>query len=109
VTASDHPGKRSLFSAGREGEDWTAQPGEDPLMGGTAPTGKEALYSVGPRRPGSVVFACSRCDLITRMSTVEAGIRVLTFSAWIPGKRYSRWLLCPDCRRRTWCRIDWLG
>jgi hypothetical protein len=41
------------------------------------------------------------------MSTVEAGIRVLAISAWIPGKRYSRWLLCPDCRQRTWCRIEW--
>jgi len=110
VSAADHPGKRALFSAAADGV--VASPtegGDDPLVGGEAPTGKEALYSVGPRRPGSVVFSCSRCELRTRMSTVEAGIRVMAISLWIPGKRYSRWVLCPQCRDRSWCRIEWLA
>lgn len=110
MTASDHPGKRALFSANPEAPHLDSiDETDDPLMGGTAPVGKEALYSVGPHRPGSVVFTCSRCDLHTRMSAVEAGIRVLAISIWIPGKRYSRWLLCPQCGERTWCRIEWLS
>jgi hypothetical protein len=30
-------------------------------------------------------------------------------SIWIPGRQYSRWMQCPNCQRRSWCRVNWLG
>jgi hypothetical protein len=34
---------------------------------------------------------------------------VLAISFWFPGKRYSRWLQCPSCQRRSWVRVHWMG
>ncbi len=71
--------------------------------------GKHALFSAGPRRKGTVVVECSRCLNHSRMTTVEAGVRIAFVSLWIPGKRFSRWMQCPECERRTWCRVHWFG
>ena len=81
----------------------------DPLVGGTPANGKNALYTAGPRRGGTVVVECSRCLNHTRMSTVEAVVRIAFVSAWLPGRRFSRWMQCPECERRTWCRVHWMG
>lgn len=108
MTKRDPLGKRALFSPPP-----TMQADhhldDDPLVGGTPSPGKHALYSAGPRRSGTVVVECSRCLNHTRMPTIEAGVRIAFFSLWIPGKRHSRWMQCPECERRTWCRIHWLG
>ena len=103
---TDGTGKHALFSAAHPAE---AAPATDPLIGGDEPGGTEALYSVGAHRPGSVVFECSSCELRTRMSTVEAGLRIAMLSLWIPGRHFSRWMLCPSCRTRRWSRIEWLN
>ncbi len=71
--------------------------------------GRQALYSAGPRRPGTVVVECSRCMNHSRMTTVEAMVRIAFISAWIPGKKFSRWMQCPECEKRTWCRVHWTG
>ena len=113
MTESERPttdpmGKRALFSpppapaADRPLDD-------DPTVGGQAPEGVKALYSAGPRRPGTVVLECSRCLNHSRMSLVEAGVRIAFLSAWVPAKRYSRWIQCPECEQRTWSRIHWTG
>jgi hypothetical protein len=81
----------------------------DPLVSTEHAEGKQALYSAGPRRPGTVVVECSTCLNHMRMSTVEAIVRIAFISAWIPGKRFSRWIQCPECERRTWCRVHWTG
>jgi hypothetical protein len=104
----DPLGKKALFSPPP-----AAQPedlvGDDPLVGSSPPPGKHALYSAGPRRSGTVVVDCSRCLNHTRMSIIEAGVRIAFISAWIPGKKHSRWMQCPECERRTWCKIHWFG
>ncbi len=71
--------------------------------------GRKALYSAGPRRPGTVVVECSRCMNHSRMTTVEAMVRIAFISAWIPGKKVSRGMQCPECEKRTWCRVHWTG
>lgn len=97
-------GKRALFTPP------PTPPPDDQVARGAEPVdGKEALYSAGPRRSGTVVVECSRCLNHTRMSTVELGVRIAFVSLWIPGKRFSRWLQCPECERRTWCRVHWFG
>jgi hypothetical protein len=98
MSNSDPLGRRALFS-----------PPASPVRDDSAPPGKEALYSAGPRRKGTVVVECSRCLNHSRMTTVELGVRIVFVSLWIPGKRHSRWMQCPECQRRTWCRIHWFG
>lgn len=104
----DPMGKRALFSP-PPAAPVDGHLDHDPTVGGAAPEGVQALYSAGPRRPGTVIFECSRCLNHTRMSVVEAGVRIMYFSAWIPMKHFSRWIQCPECERRTWSRIHWLG
>lgn len=107
MTARDPFGKQALFRPPvSEIDDPLAH---DPLVRTGKTSKHEDMFAVGPRRPGTVVLECSRCLTRTRMSAVEAGIRILFVSAWVPGKRYSRWMLCPECQRRTWCRIHWFG
>ena len=97
MSDSDPLGKRALFSP---------PAGEAPAQDDD---GKTAMFSAGPRRPGTVVLECSRCLTRNRMSVVEAGVRIAYLSAWVPGKRFSRWIQCPECERRTWCKIHWFG
>jgi hypothetical protein len=105
--SADPLGKRALFSP--PAIDPAGDLDRDPAMGGAPPLGKHALFSAGPHRPGTVVLECSRCLSHSRMSVIEAGIRIAFISVWIPGKRYSRWMLCPECLRRTWCKVRWFG
>lgn len=105
MSERDPLGKNALFSP-------PPMAPEDDLVTGESrktDTGKHALYSAGPRRKGTVVLECSRCLNHTRMTTIEAGVRIVFISAWIPGKKFSRWVQCPECERRTWCRIHWHG
>ncbi|MDJ0923247.1 MAG: hypothetical protein QNJ77_01690 [Acidimicrobiia bacterium] len=108
MTSNDPLGKSALFSPP------PMEPADDhldqePLVGGDHAEGRHALYSAGPRRSGTVVVACSNCLNHTRMTTIEALVRIAFISAWIPGKKYSRWMQCPECERRTWCRVHWTG
>lgn len=108
MTDRDPLGKRALFSPppSAEPDDLLR---DDGLVESVAPTGRHALYSAGPRRTGTVVVECSRCLNHSRMSLVEVGVRIALISAWIPGRRFSRWMQCPECERRTWCRVHWFG
>jgi len=103
----DPLGKQALFSPppGAAPDDLN----DDLLLGRGATDGKNALFSAGPHRSGTVVVECSECLNHTRMSIIEAGVRIAFISLWIPGKRYSRWMQCPECQRRTWCKVRWFG
>ncbi len=102
--STDPLGKNALFSPPPSPPADTLRPGAvEPA------TGRHALYSAGPRRSGTVVVECSRCLNHSRMTNVELGVRIAFLSLWIPGKRFSRWIQCPECERRTWCRVHWFG
>ena len=108
MTGRDDPkGKRALFEAPPVHEEDPIA--DDPLVGGAATGGQEALYSAGPHRTGTVTIDCANCGVRTRVSVVDAMVRIVSLSAWIPTKRYSRWLQCPNCQRRSWVRVHWLG
>jgi hypothetical protein len=108
MSERDPLGKQALFTPPpmAEEDDLVS---DDPLVGGQKPDGRHALYSAGPRRRGTVVLECSRCLNHSRMSVVEVAVRIAFISAWIPGKHFSRWVQCPECERRTWCRVHWFG
>jgi hypothetical protein len=101
VKRLDPEGKRALFEA-PVSVDRRAL-----LNPGTTPVGKEALYSTGPPRPGTVVVECGECRARSRVSLPDLGMRMLTGSLFLPGRPRPHWLKCPACGHRNWCRIGW--
>lgn len=98
--AIDPQGKRALFES-------PVDAAPDALRRGGA-EGKEALYTTGPQQAGTVVVECSGCQVRSRVTLVEVGLRLLQGSVWIPFRRHSRLMRCPACDERRWCRIHWL-
>jgi hypothetical protein len=96
----DPTGKRALFEAP------VAVP-SDHIKAGLRREGKTALFSTPPRSAGTVIVECSHCKARTRTSLVDLGVRLASGSAWVPLRRYSRWMRCPDCNTRQWCRVGW--
>lgn len=72
-------GKRSLYSGGGDGSDRTSG--------------------------GPVKIDCARCGTTSDVGIVDALKRILRFSLWIPGRTYSRRLVCPACEQRSWVRV----
>ena len=96
---ADPLGKRALFSppTTRSG---TKEPPAD--------SGVRSLYSATDRPAvGSVLVVCSDCEERTTLSLVDGLARLLPPSVWMPWRAFDRWIVCPACRRRTWCRIEW--
>lgn len=98
----DPQGKRALFEA-------PVAAAPDTLRAGHTRDGREALFSTGPRQFGTALVDCSSCKVRTRTSLPDIGLRLLTVSAWVPGRSYSHWMRCPSCGHRTWCSVDWNG
>jgi len=96
----DPTGKQALFSA-------AAAEAPDRMAPGLHNEGKDALFSMTPWRPGTVVVECSKCKIRRRASLVEVGARLAMFSAWFPFRSHPHWMSCPTCGRRQWCRIGW--
>ena len=97
---ADPEGRRSLFET-------PAEPDAGTVGAGHAPPGREVFFSTGPHQTGTVVIECSSCGERSRVLAVEAVLRVLSLSLWFPGRRHSRWIRCPSCHQRAWCRIGW--
>ena len=69
-----------------------------------------ALYSGHQaRRPlGTFVVECSTCKRETPVSGVGLVRAALPFSIHLPlVRRFSSYMRCPTCGRRTWLRITW--
>jgi hypothetical protein len=101
----DPLGRRALFS--------TVEP---PPVGRGVPRAagtmrKEALCSAseGERRLGTLVVECSSCGARSRLSWAEFAWRHLPVWLWFPWLRYSRYMSCPACERRTWLSVAWLS
>lgn len=107
TSRSDPRGKRALFETPpvREEDPLDA----DPLIDVEHPDGRRAVFSTGEHRPGTVVIDCTNCAARTRVSIIDAFVRIAAVSLWIPLKRHSRWLQCPNCQTRSWVRVEWSG
>lgn len=99
-TSLDPQGRRALFET-------PVDAARDIIRSGGRSDGKDSLYSTGPRRPGTVVVTCSSCSARSRINLTDLGLRWLTGTVWIPGRRDGHWMRCPACDRRTWCSIGW--
>ncbi len=96
----DPLGKRALFEAPVEAP-------ADHLRAGPSRAGKDALFSTGPRQTGTALVDCAGCGARSRVGLPNVGLRLLTFSAWVPGRKHAHWMRCPACGHHTWCRIGW--
>jgi hypothetical protein len=100
---SDPLGKRALFSVAEPARAATGAPG------GTMT--KEALFSASEdgRRLGTLVVECSSCGARSRLTWAEFAWRHLPVWLWLPWMRYSRYMSCPACERRTWLSVAWFS
>jgi len=96
----DPAGKQALFSA-------PPSAARDQLGPGNQKEGRAALFSTGPRQTGTVIIECSRCHVRTRSTLVDLGVRLVSISVWVPGRKHSHWMRCAACHEHTWCRIGW--
>lgn len=104
---SDPQGKRALFEAPPTQLDDPLE--DDALRKPAEREGQAALFSTGEHQHGTGVIDCSFCGTKTRASHIDISVRIAMISIWIPGRQYSRWMQCPNCQRRSWCRVNWLG
>lgn len=104
---SDPRGKRALFEAPPAEIDDPLE--DDVLRDPERVDGQAALFSTGVHQSGTGIIDCSHCGTKTRASHVDIGVRIALISLWIPGKHFSRWMQCPNCQRRSWCRVEWWG
>ncbi len=100
---SDPLGKRALFSV--------AAPPQASNGPTTKTMRKEALFSASEeeKRLGTLVVECSGCGARTRLSWAEFAWRHLPVWLWFPWLRYSQWMSCPACERRTWLSVAWFS
>jgi len=104
---SDPEGKRALFEVPPIEIEDTLR--DDPLVERHEHDGHEAVYSAGERESGTTVITCSRCEVRSRVTVIETVVRILTISLWDPRRSHTRWMQCPACQTRTWCKVEWLG
>jgi hypothetical protein len=107
TSRSDREGKRALFETPPIEIDDTLR--DDPLVERHDIEGHEALYSAGHREPGTAVITCSFCKVRSRITLIETVVRIMSISLWFPMRPYSRWMQCPSCQQRRWCRVEWLA
>ena len=100
VRKIDPAGRHALFST-------PPQAARDQLGPGNQKDGRQAFFSTGPRQAGTVVVICSTCQTRTRVTLVDLGIRLLSISMWIPGRKDGHWMRCPGCHEHRWCQIAW--
>lgn len=100
VRRVDPTGKHALFSA-------PPTAARDQLGPGNRKEGRDAFFSTGPRQPGTVVVTCSQCATRSRVTLLDLGLRLLSISVWIPGRKHNHWMRCPGCHQHTWCDIGW--
>jgi hypothetical protein len=96
----DPQGRRALFET-------PVSAAADTVRSGAPRDGRAALFSSGPRQRGTVVVTCSACQARSRINLTDLGLRFLTGTVWLPGKREGHWMRCPSCERRTWCAVGW--
>jgi hypothetical protein len=96
----DPEGRHALFST-------PPTAARDQLAPGNQKEGRDAFFSTGPRQPGTVVVICSSCDVRSRITLVDLGVRFLSVSFWVPLRGNGHWMRCPGCHSHQWCRIAW--
>ena len=106
---SDPLGKRALFSVAEAPR--ANGPREVHRPPPQMPITKESLFSAseGGRRFGTLVVECSACGARSRLGWAEFAWRHVPLWLWLPWLRYSQYMSCPACERRTWLGVAWFA
>ena len=95
ASGSRAAGKHALFSGATTADRSTE---EAPTTLGGTPTS----------RAGPITVSCSSCGTSCRVGIIEFLRLQFPFGAWLPRRRFDRWMTCPACRRRTWTSVTLL-
>jgi hypothetical protein len=117
----DPLGKRALFWAPATRADAPLRPGEE-----GDDVGKYALFSRfsddledpaevaeshGPAIAAGLVppveIHCSSCGARSEVDMLRYLTLHVPFFLWRPGRGFTRFMVCPSCRRRTWVSASW--
>jgi hypothetical protein len=85
-------GKRALYSS------------TTPAAEATRATSSATAADPVPQR-GRLSVACSSCGAVTRVGLLGFLALQFPFGAWLPGRRFDRWMMCPACQTRTWTSV----
>lgn len=103
----DTLGKSALY--------WFGEPGEDDEEAERASLmaeryGKRALFS-NPDAPlkkadekKAIELTCSSCKKVSYVDPVEFIKDSLPVIIWLPWREYGNYMLCPNCKKRTWVK-----
>lgn len=111
----DPLGKRALFWAPATRVEEDPLPGREPVV-----AGKYALFSgaqaeqqahtqssKGTGLVPPVTVECSSCGATSEVDVIGYVGLHLPFFLWRPGRGFTRFMVCPSCRRRTWVSASW--
>jgi hypothetical protein len=84
-------------------------PATDGVPPGTRPAGApgELERPAGSGMFGSLTLRCSSCRVQSQVDLVEYVVLHFPVWFWRPGRGYTRFMVCPACRRRTWISASW--
>jgi len=82
------PGTRALFS-----ERSAASDVPDVVVGN--PLATRGLFTV----------ECQRCRQVSHVGVLDALIFQLPIGFWLPRGRFGHRMVCPSCRKRSWCSV----
>jgi hypothetical protein len=117
--APDPLGKRALFWVPSGGAEAGSAPGGSEATTVALPVGKRALYS-GARpesdsllatsgnplaNRGTFTVECERCHQTAHVGVLDMLIFQLPLGVWLPRGRFDRRMICPSCRKRSWCSV----
>jgi hypothetical protein len=117
--APDPLGKRALFWVPSGGAEAGGAPGGSEATTVALPVGKRALYS-GARpesdsllatsgnplaNRGTFTVECERCHQTAHVGVLDMLIFQLPIGVWLPRGRFDRRMICPTCRKRSWCSV----
>jgi len=117
VTSPPHSSGRprpSGFDRGGPAQETRPRHPRPPVTLGAAATGSRRTDGPGAlERPvgsgmfGSLTLQCSSCRVRSHVDLVEYVVLHLPVWFWRPGRGYTRFMVCPACRRRTWISASW--
>ena len=97
-------GSGSGSSNGYPTEPESGESGRRALFSGT-PVGPKTAAAAGPHL-SQVRVACASCGESTAIGLAALAVQLVP-SVWVPFRRQSRYMRCPQCRHMAWCRLSW--
>lgn len=73
--------------------------------------GRKALFS-NPNQPinrpehkAPIELVCSNCNTSSYVEVIDFVKNILPVVIWIPWREYSNFMLCPNCKKRSWIKV----